>query len=672
MENLPVNKNGQICLSRCFIKMFVNNGKPFILISFFSLLLLCGSQPVYSQGKTWREVTPAELQMKTPQVDADADAEAIFWEVRLDDKKIGKLSYNHYVRVKIFTERGREKFSKFDIPFYKGKKVEDVAARVIKPDGTIVSLQPGDIFEREIVRANKVKIKAKSFAIPNIEPGVIVEYQYKETFKNDSAGGERLLFQRDIPMQRVTYYVRPFKGLNLRFTSFNTPHLEFTEDKDRFYVGTMTNVPALKEEPYMPPSDEVRRWTLLSYGGSGYSWYSFSQQYGGLQALMSEPHKNIVKQAETIAGGAFTKEEKLKRIYTFVQTQIKNVSYDKSLTEDQLEKVEDIDNIEDILKARAGSSFHINLLFGAMASAVGFDAHLFFSSNRSEMFFNPEKVYGGSFLHTAGIAVATTNGWKYFDPGTPFLGFGDMFWHDQNVNAMVINKGSHSWVRTPMVGQGASLSQRTGKFKLLEDGTLEGEVRIEYAGNQAISRREGGFLDSATQREEEFKTEIKGRVSTAEISNLSIENFNDASQPIIYGFKVRIPGYAQKTGKRLFLQPNFFEYGSSPVFSSATRTHGIYFPYPWSESDIIEIELPKKFATDNADVPSPIEDPGKIASLKMKMSVDQAANVLRYERKFHFGGGGNIYFNVSAYQPLKNMFDAFHKADTHTITLKQN
>ena len=40
-------------------------------------------------------------------------------------------------------------------------------------------------------------------------------------------------------------------------------------------------------------------------------------------------------------------------------------------------------------------------------------------------------------------------------------------------------------------------------------------------------------------------------------------------------------------------------------------------------------------------------------------------------RNFYFGGGGRVLFPVSVYQPLKNLFDEFHKADTHTITLRQ-
>jgi hypothetical protein len=170
--------------------------------------MLCGillllSSSIFAGGGDdqiiWRPATPEELQMKTPKVEADADAEAIFWEVRMDDKKESVLSYEHYVRVKIFSERGREKFAKFDIPFTKGKTIQDVAARVIKPDGTIINLDPKDVYEREIVKAGKIKVLTKSFAVPGIEPGVIVEYQYKEVYKDSWGNGVRFVFQRDIP-----------------------------------------------------------------------------------------------------------------------------------------------------------------------------------------------------------------------------------------------------------------------------------------------------------------------------------------------------------------------------------------------------------------------------------------------------------------------------------------
>jgi len=156
--------------------MFFSFKKQIVLFSVF-VVLAC-SQIAFSQDKEWRDVTQAEREMKTAKVEADADAEAIFWEVRVDDSS-ENLVMKHYIRVKIFTERGREKYSKVDIPYLKGVKIKNIMARVIKPDGTISELAKTDVFDREIAKTDKIKVKAKSFAVPNIEPGVIIEYKYQ-------------------------------------------------------------------------------------------------------------------------------------------------------------------------------------------------------------------------------------------------------------------------------------------------------------------------------------------------------------------------------------------------------------------------------------------------------------------------------------------------------------
>jgi hypothetical protein len=195
---------------------------------------------------------------------------------------------------------------------------------------------------------------------------------------------------------------------------------------------------------------------------------------------------------------------------------------------------------------------------------------------------------------------------------------------------------------------------------------------VEYTGQIATDYKLNNFDESVNQREENLKNEIKARMSTAEISEIQIENVTEPQKPLVQSFKVRVPNYAQKTGKRLFFQPGFFEYGTDALFSTANRRYDVYFNYPWSENDTVEIELPKGFSLDNADVPAPLTDPQKIGSLSIKILEDKAANSIRYERKFFFGGGGNLLFPSSSYQAVKGIFDAFHKADTHTITLKQN
>lgn len=654
-------------LHKRFMKVLINPIFILLTATLFSLDVFAGDT-----GVSWKPITPAELAMKEPSVEKEADAEAIFWEVWLDDKKSNRLSYDHYVRVKIFTERGREKFSKLDIPFYKGRKVENIAARVIKPDGTIVDLQLSDIFEREIVKAGKVKINAKSFAVPGIEPGVIVEYRYSEIVKNDSLNGESLVFQRDIPMQTARYYVRPYKGANLNFKYRNMPEMRFRENAEGFYVGTLTNIPAIKDEPRMPPEDEVRYWVSLSYNTFGFSfnWRFFGFNAGAYLKAVTKPTKEIKQKAAELTGGISSPEEQLRRIYEFSQKNVRNASYDRSFNEEQIDKLK-IKDADDVLKRGIGTAGHVDLLFAALAKASGFDVALVFAGNRSENFFNPSDYNGGSYVHPVGIGVILDQKWKVFNPGTPYMPFGRIDWFEEDVSAMIAEETSFNWTKIKSSGHSESPARRTADLTLQEDGTIHGLIRLEYEGHQAISRRRAGYRDSANKREEEIKEEIKVNLKNAEITDISIENFESADKPLTYIFKIRVPNYAQRTGKRMFFQPGFFEYGTTPIFSAAQRKYGIYFAYPWLETDKVSIKYPEGFEIEGLETPGPLADPNKIGSLNLFISVDKASRTVLLKREFYFGSEGRILFPATSYHPLKNLFDAFHKADTHNLALLQ-
>jgi hypothetical protein len=653
-------------------------------------IVLASSQAVSAGDEPWREVTPAELQMKTPRVEPDADAEAIFWEVRIDDSASEKLTQKHYVRVKIFTERGREKFSKFDIPFTKGIKIKELSARVIKPDGTIVEIAQADIFEREIVKVGGIKVKAKSFAVPNIEPGVIVEYRYKQIDDDSGAAGMRLKMQQDVPVQTLSYYYKPYNSRVPDFKSYVDPSMSFTKEKNGFFVASKTNVPSFKEEPRMPPEDVVRPWILLQ--GSGLSITSVSESaisfvikdtsnpiaYWGAVAtqrawrtkLMTKSNSDIKKAAAEITASATTPDDKLKALYEFCQTQIKNTDFDATITDDARAKMSEDKSLADVLKKKSGGSSSIDMLFGAMASSLGFDARVAYSGDRSRMFFSPQ-VTDERLIHPAAIAVKVGEQWKYYNPGLYFLPYGMLIWYEENVYALLVGEKVFDWSKTPFTDHQGSVYKRTGKLNLSEDGTLEGEIREERTGQPAITYKVKYYDEAPSKREEDFRDELKARMSTAEISDIVIENADVPAKPVIFSYKVRIPSYAQRTGKRLFLQPGFFKYGGTSVFANTTRKFDVYFNYPWEENDAISIRLPAGYALDSADAPAVLEDNQKIGLLKVNMTIDNAANTLEYKRKFYFGADGNTLFPVGSYPALKQFFDGFQEADTHTITLKQ-
>ena len=220
----------------------------------------------------WRPVDPAELQQKTPKVEENADAEVIFWDVKIEDKLSGvdlSMTLSHYLRVKIFTDRGKEKFSTVEIERWGKRRIGDINARTIKPDGSTIDLKKDAIFDRELAKTKGFKARGTTFALPNVEVGDIVEYKYKEFRDNEVANYLPLQFQREIPMWEVTYHLKPLSvpwlNYGMRSVGFHLSNTPFKQEMGGFFFTTMNNIPAFKEEPQAPPAEALRAWLLVYY-----------------------------------------------------------------------------------------------------------------------------------------------------------------------------------------------------------------------------------------------------------------------------------------------------------------------------------------------------------------------------------------------------------------------
>src|ERR1044071_9272561 len=626
-------------------------------------------------GDDWRPLDPAELALKTSTVEKDADAEALFWEVRLDDSQVEEFSLKNYIRIKVFTERGKESQNKVDLPFLGSTRIKDIAARVIKPDGSILELKKDDVFEKTIVNARGLKLKAKSFALPGVEPGAIIEYRWREVIPGGNANRLRIQFQRDIPVGNVTYFLKPFQGM--RYLPFNLGETKFVKDKDGFFKFTVTNLPAFREEPRTPPENQLRSWVFLYFSDDtklapDTYWKNFGKAaFEGVKDSMKVDGE--VKNAiGTIIGDAGNAEEKLRRIYDFCRTKIKNLSDDAAgLTDDEKKKLKDNKSPGDTLKRGQGTSPDIDYLFAALAKAAGFEVYFALSGNRDDLFFN-KNLSNAYFLGSSFVAVKVGEKWEFFSPAEMYTEFGMLGWPEEEQDALVLDPKEPFWVHTPMAGPERSLEKRTGKFRLLDDGTIEGDVRIEYTGHLGFEKKEYNDDDSPAQREDTLRSIVKKQMSTAELSEIKIENVTDPLKPFTYSYHLRVPGYAQRTGKRLFLQPEVFEHGKGSLFPSSNRKYEVYFNYPWSEQDHITIELPPGFTLDNADAPASItpDMTQRICAQEIKIGTD--GHVIIYDRSFFFGGGGNILFPVTTYATMKQLFDVVNQGNEHTITLKQS
>ena len=654
----------------------------YLLTALFVCLFAFAPSPAVAFFEDWKPVDPSELALKTPMVDKEADAEGLFWEVRIDDSPDGDLIFTHYLRVKVFSERGRESQSKIDLPFgnlYGGEvKVKDIAARTIKPDGSIVELKKEDIFERTIVKVSGLKVKARSFAMPSVEPGCIIEYRWREVRVKDTAHYLRLQFQRDIPVRRVQYLIKPYdyEGLSFNSVTMHGQSSPWVKEKNGFYSTTMTNMPAMQEESYMPPEDQVKTWMLVYYARGDVRpdptkyWNDVGKKFYEDNKSLIKPNDEVKKLAASLIAEAKTDDEKLQRLFDYCRTNIKNAGNDASgLTAEEREKLKENKNPADTLKRGIGYGRDIDALFAALANAAGFDARIALSPDRGDLFFD-KALPNAYFIDPRNIAVNVGGTWKFFNPGYNYIPYGMLLWREEGEQALITDPKQPIWVETPMSPPEKSQIKRHAKLKLSEDGTLEGDISVEYSGHWAIDRKEEIDEESETQRVDRLKSEIKALMSAAEITDIKIENATDHVKPLVYMFHIRVPGYAQRTGKRIFIQPAFFQRGVNPRFATAGRKHPIYFHFPWSEDDHVQIELPPGYALDNADAPAPFGS-GKISEYKPALSITSDGKMLVYKRTFFFGGGNAVLFPVETYPAMKGYFDQLHKQDNHNIALKQ-
>jgi len=517
----------------------MNNSRLSYYLLVAVVCLYFGPSAVASAGDEWRVVTPEELALKTPKVNPDADAEAIFWEVKVADEidaGTARKVLNHYIRIKIFTERGRDSQSRIDIPYFSGSSIKDVAARTIKPDGSVVEINKEDVLERTIVKVSGVKLKAKSFAMPAVEPGCIIEYRWKE-IRDGIYYYDRFELQRDMPVQVVRYFIKPahfdrFTSLGMNAKTFHGDTTPFVKMKDGFYMTSMSNVPAFTEESRMPPDDEIRAWMLVWYTNEStlapeQYWSKFGrEEYEGFKPNLkiNDDVRNAATQA---IGDAATPEQKLERLYNFCQTKIRNTNSDASgLSAEEVTKSKENKTPSDTLKRGVGNGWQVDLLFTSMAIAVGFDARIARVADRGRYFF--DSTFPNSyFLRSYDIAVRIGEQWRFFDPGSPYVPFGMLRWQEEGQRALVLDAKEPFWVDTPMSAPEKSRQMRTAKLRLSEDGTLEGDVRIEYMGHSAVEKKLTNDQDSAAKREENLRDEIKSHMSTAEVSDIHIENITD-------------------------------------------------------------------------------------------------------------------------------------------------
>lgn len=553
----------------------------FLLVGIILTCTLCTAED-------WRPVSKAELEMKEYPGHPGVSAVILYRKHWFDDSR---STLTNYYRLKILTEAGRSQANIETVPIRANEHISDFRARVIHPDGTVIPAT-SEIFEKVVAKYKSVRSTVKTMALPEVTVGSVIEYQYRVEWPETSYRMAAWDLEDKLFTREAHFYFKPYP------VGYYTWHLTASgklkdvapnEQKDKSYTLDLQDVDAYEEESYMPPEANAKSWIIFYYVKAAITADKFWDEASSNWNKSAEDYLNksskTAAAVPTIISGATNPEAKLRAIYGNVQ-KIRNLSFEKGKSQQEIDrqKLDEAKNPDETLVRAYGYKIELTRLFVAMARAAGLDARAVRVPDREELFFIQDFRSFGQF--DTEIAYVRTDQKEYWlDPSTPFCPFGMLPWYYTDVIAIRSGKSGGEWTHTPKPQPDDAKIVREGDLTLSSDGLVSGELKVTYAGQEALSRRiRAAALDDA-EREKEAEDGVKSLLpQDSQVELTDTKALQDGNEPLTYSFKIKVPSLTTSTKSRLLVPIRLFSAARNPFRpSNATTTSTSNIPIAFAK-----------------------------------------------------------------------------------------
>ena len=645
--------------------------------AFFCVLCMAAyySIPVEA-GDGFQPVSPEELRMTGDPQAPGAPAIILFRQVDRDDTGLNAHE-NNYVRIKILAEEGR-KYADIEIPFFKedGNNIVNIRARTIRPDGSIINFE-GKAFEKPIAKAKGLKYMAKTFTLPDVQVGSIIEYSYARDLPEYALVDSHWILSDELFTKHAKFSLKPYTS---SYSNYNVVWSwqglppgagQPKEGTDHVVRLEVNNVPAFRTEDYMPPENELKARVDFTYSTESFEkdpvqfWKKTGKKLNdGVESFIGK-RKAMEEAVAQIVSPNDPPELKLQKIYARVQ-QIRNTSYEVRKTEQERkrEREKAASNVEDLWKRGYGSGRDLTWLFLALVRAAGFEAYGVMASDRRNYFFHPNSMDRTKL--DANLVLVKVNGKDvYCDPGAEFTPFGLLEWSETGVPGLRLDKDGGTWVKTMLPESSASRVDRHANLTLSITGELEGKLTMTFTGLEAMQRRLEERNEDEAARKKYLEDQAKEYIPAAsEVELTNKPDWSSSSLPLVAEYSLKIPGWVSAAGRRALLPVGIFSATEKRVFDHTERTYPIYFRFPSEKLDDVTIALPPGWQVNSLP---PQQDEGSGNAVGYTLKVENDKQTLHLTRKLRVD---ILLLDAKYYPALRNFFQVVRKGDEQQIVLQ--
>lgn len=621
---------------------------------------------------SWQPVPKEDLVLQDNHADPGSPAMILERQVYTDDEK---RIQTEWVRIKIFTELGKA-YADVEIPYLlKKTSVENIRGRTVGTDGTIVPFG-GAVFDKVVIRYKKFRYNVKTFTLPGVEVGSVIEYSYTVRWKDHfpSYVTDRSLrfedgwtyptttwtVQEELFTRHAVFSIRPVKNGQLEFAKVRLPDNFPSSQPDGTMRMEVKDVPAIEHEEYMPPESMLNSRVHFYYvvGPYGYYWQTVSKFRAKEAEKFTEKTHFLEQAARQIAPATDRPEVRLKKLYARV-VQVHYLSYDQDAVSQRLPANK---SAEDIFRHNYGSGNEINFLFTALARSAGFDASIVQVVDRSSAVFEPV-VLDESQLNAMVVLVRLNGENIYFDPATRFCPYGMIPWFENDAAGVRWDKAGGDALQVKSPASLLATVERRADLKVQPDGALDGTLEIVYTGQEALDLRLSAYNEDDAGRRKIAEDQVKVLTPSGVTVDIdSVSGWQESEQPLRITCHFHAARFASLTPHRMLFPMSVFQMGQKNPYNKTHRANPLYFQRNYVRKDQITITQPSGYQLEA--MPPDCQDKRSFANFHITRTAD--GPLLKLERLREMNG---YYYSASIYGPLQDHAEKVRKCDAENVVL---
>ncbi|MBB6612325.1 DUF3857 domain-containing protein [Pontibacter sp. Tf4] len=573
------------------------------------------------------------------------------------------------VNLTILNENGLHR-AKMYVPYDKLSKVNYLKGVSFDRNGKkIKSLKSSDVADVSAVSGvslfedNRMKIADLTHTMYPF----VVEFEYQTTSSN------MMFYPRWVPLDEenlsvaksVFTVVMP-AGMKMRYREQNlqSPVTIKKEGGYDIYIWQVNDLTSFKAEPYMPDFTELvplvhtapTTFEVQGYAGDMSTWQSFGQWMNKLNAGRDELPEATKAKIKALVADAKTKEEKVKRIYEYLQSNTRYVSIQLGIGGWQPFEASFVDS-KGYGDCKALTNYTLSML-----KVAGIDSYYALIRAGEDAPDLRDDFPSSQFNHVVlSVPMEQDTLWLECTSQTEAAGYSGSF--TGNRKALLITPEGGKLVKTPVYTAAENTHHRTVKVKLDDKGNGTASAHTRYTGqdHEVYAR----LINSASPEDQRKWLYRNIGIPAFELNKFSLNLKKDRLPEVDETLELTLRQCATISGKRMFLTPNLMNKWNSTPNIIEKRQWDVERKMAYTEVDTIVYEVPSGYALEHK--PSDTEHKTEFGSFKTTVKVD--GQQVTYIRTLQLNKGRH---KPEAYTKLLDFMNSIVKSDSQQLVFVKN